>query len=248
MADRIAVITGAGSGIGRASALALMGDGWSVALAGRRKEALEETAGMATGGRSLVAPTDVTDPEQVAALFANIKQTFGRLDMLFNNAGGNVPTTNFGDFTYGMWTRVVQVNLNAMFLCANAAFRMMRDQSPRGGRIINNGSISAHVPRPGSVAYTSTKHAVTGLTRSIALDGRQHDICSCQIDIGNAATPMTARSTNGQLQPHGQMAVEPRMDVNHVGQQVLFMANLPLESNVQFVTIMATKMPFIGRG
>jgi NAD(P)-dependent dehydrogenase (short-subunit alcohol dehydrogenase family) len=248
MADRIAIITGAGSGIGRASALALMGDGWSVALAGRRKDALEETAGMATGGRSLVVPTDVTEPEQVANLFAQVKQNFGRLDMIFNNAGGNVPTTNFGDFTYEMWLKVVQVNLNAMFLCANSAFRMMKDQSPRGGRIINNGSISAHVPRPGSVAYTSTKHAVTGLTKSIALDGRQYDICSCQIDIGNAATPMTARSTNGQLQPYGQMAVEPRMDVNHVGQQILFMSNLPLESNVQFVTIMATKMPFIGRG
>jgi NAD(P)-dependent dehydrogenase (short-subunit alcohol dehydrogenase family) len=248
MADRIAIITGAGSGIGRASALALMGDGWSVALAGRRKDALEETAGMATGGRSLVVPTDVTEPEQVANLFAQVKQNFGRLDMIFNNAGGNVPTTNFGDFTYEMWLKVVQVNLNAMFLCANSAFRMMKDQSPRGGRIINNGSISAHVPRPGSVAYTSTKHAVSVLTKSMGLDGRQYDFCSCQIDIGNAATPMTARSTNGQLQPYGQMAIEPRMDVNHVGQQILFMSNLPLESNVQFVTIMATKMPFIGRG
>jgi NAD(P)-dependent dehydrogenase (short-subunit alcohol dehydrogenase family) len=248
MADRIAVVTGAGSGIGRASALCLMEGGWSVVLAGRRQDALEETAGLATGGRSLVVPTDVTDPDQVAALFAKTKSTFGRVDMLFNNAGGNVPTTNFGDFTWEQWRRVVSVNLDAMFLCANAAFRMMRDQDPRGGRIINNGSISAHVPRPGSVAYTSTKHGVTGLTKSIALDGRQFDICSSQIDIGNAATPMTARSTNGQLQPYGQMAVEPRMDVNHVGQQVALMANLPLESNVQFVTIMATKMPFIGRG
>ncbi len=248
MADRVAVITGAGSGIGRASALALMAGGWSVALAGRRKEALEETAGMATGGRFLVAPTDVTDPGQVEALYGAIGEKFGRLDMLFNNAGGNVPSTNFGDFTWEMWTKVVAVNLNAMFLCANAAFRMMRDQSPQGGRIINNGSISAHVPRPGSAAYTTTKHAVTGLTRSIALDGRQYDICSGQIDIGNAATPMTARSTNGQMQPYGQMAVEARMDVDHVGAQVAFMANLPLESNVQFVTIMATKMPFIGRG
>ncbi len=248
MADRFAVITGAGSGIGRASALALMNDGWSVALAGRRKDALEETAGMKTAGRALVAPTDVTDPDQVAALFAQVKSEFGRLDMLFNNAGGGTPTTNFGDFTYEMWMKVVQVNLNAMFLCANAAFRMMRDQSPRGGRIINNGSISAHVPRPGSVAYTATKHAVTGLTKSIALDGREFDICSGQIDIGNAATPMTARSVAGQLQAHGQVVPEPRMDVNHVGQQVLFMSNLPLESNVQFVTIMATKMPFIGRG
>jgi NAD(P)-dependent dehydrogenase (short-subunit alcohol dehydrogenase family) len=248
MADRIAVITGAGSGIGRASALELMNNGWSVALAGRRKEMLEETAGLKKAGKALVVPTDVTEPDQVAALFAKVKSEFGRLDMVFNNAGGGTPTTNFGDFTYEMWQRVVQVNLNAMFLCANAAFRMMRDQSPRGGRIINNGSISAHVPRVGSVAYTASKHAVTGLTRSISLDGRQFDICAGQIDIGNAATPLTRRSENGQMQPHGQMMVEPRMDVNHVGQQVLFMSNLPLESNVQFVTIMATKMPFIGRG
>jgi len=248
MADRFAVITGAGSGIGRSSAVALMNDGWSVALAGRRKEMLEETAGMKSAGEALVVPTDVTDPAQVEKLFGAVQQKFGRVDMVFNNAGGGTPTTNFGDFTYEMWLRVVQVNLNGVFLCAHAAFRMMREQSPRGGRIINNGSISAHVPRPGSAAYTSTKHAVTGLTRSIALDGRQFDICSCQIDIGNAATPMTARTTSGQLQPNGQMVQEARMDVNHVGQQILFMANLPLESNVQFVTIMATKMPFIGRG
>ena len=173
MADRVAVITGAGSGIGRATALALMNDGWSVALAGRRGPMLEETAGMATGGRALVVPTDVTDPAQVDALFAKVKSNFGRLDMLFNNAGGGMPTTNFGDFTFEMWRKVVAVNLDAMFLCANAAFRMMREQSPQGGRIINNGSISAHVPRVGSAAYTSTKHAVTGLTKSIALDGRQ---------------------------------------------------------------------------
>jgi len=248
MADRFAVITGAGTGIGRASALALMNDGWSVALAGRRKEMLEETAGMKAAGQALVVPTDVTKPDQVDHLFSRVKSEFGRLDMLFNNAGGGTPTTNFGDFTYEMWLNVVQVNLNAMFLCANAAFRIMRDQTPRGGRIINNGSVSAHVPRPGSAAYTSTKHAVTGLTKSIGLDGRQYDICSGQVDVGNAATPMTARSANGQLQPYGQMAVEPRFDVNHVGQQVLFMANLPLESNVQFVTIMATKMPLLGRG
>jgi len=248
MADRFAVITGSGTGIGRASALALMNDGWSVALAGRRKDMLEETASMKKAGHALVVPTDVTQPAQVDNLFAQVREKFGRIDMLFNNAGGGTPTTNFGDFTYEMWLNVVQVNLNAMFLCAHAAFRMMRDQSPRGGRIINNGSISAHVPRPGSVAYTSTKHAVTGLTKSIGLDGRQYDICSGQIDIGNAATPMTARSANGQLQPYGQMAVEARMDVDHVGQQILFMSNLPLESNVQFVTIMATKMPFLGRG
>jgi len=214
----------------------------------RRKEMLDETAGMKRAGRALVIPTDVTNTEQVEALFAKVKSEFGRIDMLFNNAGGGTPTTNFGDFTYEAWLRVVQVNLNASFLCANHAFRIMRDQSPRGGRIINNGSISAHVPRVGSAAYTATKHAITGLTKSIALDGREYDICSCQIDIGNAATPLTARSVNGQMQPYGQMAVEPRMDVDHVGQQVLFMSNLPLESNVQFVTIMATKMPFIGRG
>jgi NAD(P)-dependent dehydrogenase (short-subunit alcohol dehydrogenase family) len=248
MAERVAVITGSGSGIGRASALNLLASGWSVALAGRRKEALEETAGLATGGKTLVVPTDVTNPAQVDALFAKVKSGFGRLDMLFNNAGGNVPSTNFGDLTFEMWRHVVAINLDAMFLCANAAFRMMRDQQPQGGRIINNGSISAHNPRPGSAPYTSTKHAVTGLTKSIALDGRQYDICASQIDIGNAATPMTARSTNGQMQPYGQMAVEPRMDVDHVGQQVAFMANLPLESNIQFVTIMATKMPWIGRG
>jgi NAD(P)-dependent dehydrogenase (short-subunit alcohol dehydrogenase family) len=248
MAERFAVITGAGTGIGRASALALMNDGWSVALAGRRRGMLEETASLKRAGNALVVPADVTEPAQVDNLFAGVKSEFGRIDMLFNNAGAGTPTTNFGDFTYEMWLNVVQVNLNAMFLCANAGFRMMRDQEPHGGRIINNGSISAHVPRPGSVAYTSTKHAVTGLTKSIGLDGRQYDICSGQIDIGNAATPLTARSTNGQLQPYGQMAVEPRMDVDHVGQQILFMANLPLESNVQFVTIMATKMPFLGRG
>jgi NAD(P)-dependent dehydrogenase (short-subunit alcohol dehydrogenase family) len=248
MENRVAVITGAGSGIGRATALNLMAAGWSVALAGRRKEALEETAGMAKAGKALVMPTDVTDPAQVDALFAKVKSTFGRLDSLFNNAGGNVPSTNFGDFTFEMWRHVCSINLDAMFLCANAAFRMMRDQEPQGGRIINNGSISAHNPRPGSVAYTSTKHAITGLTKSIALDGRQFNICSSQVDIGNAATPMTARSTNGQMQPHGQMAVEARMDADHVGQQVAFMASLPLESNVQFVTIMATKMPWIGRG
>ena len=248
MTDRVAIVTGAGSGIGQAASLNLLKAGWTVVLVGRRKDALEETAGMATGGTTLAVPADVTDPAQVDALFAKVKDSYGRLDMLFNNAGGNVPTTNFGDFTFEMWRKVCAVNLDAMFLCANAAFRMMRDQTPQGGRIINNGSISAHNPRPGSVAYTSTKHAVTGLTKSIALDGRQYDICCSQIDIGNAATPMTARSTNGQLQPNGQMAVEARMEADHVGQQVAFMAGLPLESNVQFVTIMATKMPWIGRG
>lgn len=248
MTDRVAIITGAGSGIGRAAALNLLKGGWSVVLVGRRKDALEETASMGTGGKSLVVPTDVTDPAQVDALFAKVKDTYGHLDVLFNNAGGNVPTTNFGDFTFEMWRKVCAINLDAMFLCANAAFRMMRDQTPQGGRIINNGSISAHNPRPGSVAYTSTKHAITGLTKSIALDGRQYDICCSQIDIGNAASPMTERMTKGVPQPNGTTMVEPRMDVDHVGQQVAFMAGLPLESNVQFVTIMATKMPWVGRG
>jgi NAD(P)-dependent dehydrogenase (short-subunit alcohol dehydrogenase family) len=248
MAQRVAVITGAGSGIGRSSALALLADGYAVALAGRRKDALEETAAMAKGGTPLVVPTDVREPDAVAALFAKVKESFGRVDVLFNNAGGGSPMTNFGDYTWERWKAVVDVNLNGMFLCANAAFRMMRDQKPMGGRIINNGSISAHVPRPGSAAYTTTKHAVTGLTKSIALDGRQYDICSSQIDIGNAATPMTARSTAGQMQAHGGMMQEPRMDVDHVGRSILFMSNLPLDANVQFITIMATKMPFVGRG
>ena len=248
MADRVAIITGAGSGIGQASALNLLADGWSVALAGRRREALEETAGLAKAGKPLVVPTDVTDPAQVDALFAKVKSTFGRLDTLFNNAGGNVPTTNFGDFTFEMWRHVCAVNLDAMFLCANAAFRMMRDQDPRGGRIINNGSISAHNPRPGSVAYTSTKHAITGLTKCIALDGRAYDIAGSQIDIGNAATPMTERMVDGVLQPSGEKKPEPRMDADHVGQAVAYVAGLPLESNVLTMTVMATKMPFVGRG
>jgi NAD(P)-dependent dehydrogenase (short-subunit alcohol dehydrogenase family) len=248
MAGGIAVVTGAGTGVGRAAAVALMKDGWTVALTGRRRAMLEETAGLVQSGKSLVVPADVTEPDQVANLFGQTKDKYGRVDLLFNNAGGNVPATNFGDFTFEMWSKVVAVNLNAMFLCANTAFRIMREQTPRGGRIINNGSISAHAPRPGSVAYTATKHAVTGLTKTISLDGRQYDIACGQIDIGNAATPMTERMTRGVPQPNGAMMVEPRMDVDHVGAQVLFMANLPLESNVQFVTIMATKMPFVGRG
>ena len=248
MAQRVAVITGAGSGIGRASALELLKDGYAVALAGRRKDALEETVSMAKGGEALAVPTDVRDPASVAALFAKVKEKWGRLDVLFNNAGGGSPMTNFGDYTWEQWKAVVDVNLHGMFLCANAAFKIMRDQKPMGGRIINNGSISAHNPRPGSAAYTSTKHAVTGLTKSIALDGRQYDIACAQIDIGNAATPMTARSEGGQMQAHGQMAKEPRFDVDHVGRTILFMSNMPLDTNVQFITIMATKMPWIGRG
>jgi NAD(P)-dependent dehydrogenase (short-subunit alcohol dehydrogenase family) len=248
MAQRFAVITGAGSGVGRAAALALLNDGYGVALAGRRRDALEETAGMSNAGQSLVVPTDVTDPDSVGALFGTVKETFGRLDVLFNNAGGNVPSTNFGDFTFEMWKTVVAVNLNGMFLCANAAFRIMRDQSPQGGRIINNGSISAHAPRPGSVAYTSTKHAVTGLTKTIALDGRAFDIACGQIDIGNAATPMTRRMANGVPQANGTVSVEPTMDVDNVGRSILFMANMPPDANALFLTVMATKMPFVGRG
>jgi NAD(P)-dependent dehydrogenase (short-subunit alcohol dehydrogenase family) len=248
MAQRFAVITGAGSGVGRAAALALLNDGYGVALAGRRRDALEETAGMTNAGQALVVPTDVSDPEAVGKLFSTVKEAFGRLDVLFNNAGGNVPSTNFGDFTFEMWKSVVDVNLNGMFLCANAAFRIMRDQSPQGGRIINNGSISAHAPRPGSVAYTSTKHAVTGLTKTIALDGRKFDIACGQIDIGNAATPMTRRMANGVPQANGTTEIEPTMDVDNVGRSILFMANMPADANALFLTVMATKMPFVGRG
>ncbi len=248
MAERVAVVTGAGSGVGRAAALALMNNGYEVTLAGRRREALAETAAMAKRGRSLVMPTDVTDPAAVEALFAATKAEFGHLDVLFNNAGGNVPATNFGDFTYEQWKFVVEVNLNGMFLCASAAFRMMRDQSPQGGRIINNGSISAHAPRPGSVAYTSTKHAITGLTKSIALDGRNFDIQCGQIDIGNAETPMTARMANGVPQADGSVRVEPRMDAKNVGNSVLLMANLTPDANIQFLMVAAHRMPFIGRG
>ena len=248
MTQRVAVVTGAGSGVGRAAALALMNDGYAVALAGRRKEPLEETAAMAKAGKSLVVPTDVTSEEAVTALFAAIQKDFGRLDVLFNNAGGNVPSTNFGDFTFEMWKKVVDVNLHGMFLCANAAYRMMRDQEPQGGRIINNGSISAHVPRPGSVGYTSTKHAVTGLTKTIALDGRKYDIQCGQIDIGNAETPMTARMANGVPQANGEIMVEPRMDASAVGRSVLLMASMLPDANIAFLTVAAHKMPFIGRG
>lgn len=256
MAERIAVVTGAGSGVGRAAALALLGAGWTVALAGRRADALEQTAaaagadapGRALPGRALVVPTNVTDPDAVDRLFAAVRDAAGRVDVLFNNAGGGLASTNFGDLDYAAWREVVEVNLNGMFLCARAAFRMMRDQTPRGGRIINNGSISAHAPRPGSAPYTATKHAVTGLTKSIALDGRAFDIACCQIDIGNAATPMTARMATGVPQADGSVAVEPTMDAGHVGRSILFMADMPLDANVQFMTVMATKMPFIGRG
>lgn len=248
MTEHVAIVTGAGSGIGRAAALALLDAGYAVGLAGRRQESLEETAAMAKAGKPLVVPTDVTDPDAVAALFAKVGQTFGRLDVLFNNAGGGLQYTDFGDVTYEQWQNVIAVNLNGMFLCANAAYRMMRTQSPRGGRIINNGSLSAHSPRPGSAPYTTTKHAITGLTKSIGLDGRAFDIVSCQIDIGNAITPMTERMTGGAIQPNGTVVTEPRMDTKNVGDTILLMANMSLEANIQFVTVMASKMPFLGRG
>ena len=250
MTARIALVTGAGSGVGRSAALALLADGYKLVLAGRRADALDETIALAKAlpDDVLAVPTDVTDPPQVEALFAATKAKFGRLDVLFNNAGGNVPATNFGDFTWDQWQHVVAVNLNGAFLCANAAFRMMRDQTPQGGRIINNGSISAHTPRPGSVAYTATKHAITGMTKTIALDGRKYDIACGQIDIGNAATPMTARMARGVPQADGTMAVEPTMDVDNVGRTIVYMAGLTGDANALFVTVMATKMPFVGRG
>ena len=244
------MITGAGTGIGRAAAVALLAEGYAVALAGRRKEALEETAAMAKGGkgRNLVVATDVGDPRSVKALFAQVKEAFGRLDVLFNNAGTGAPAIPMEDLTYEQWKTVVDANLTGSFLCAQEAIRLMKAQEPRGGRIINNGSISAHTPRPFSAPYTATKHAITGLTKSIALDGRKYDIACSQIDIGNAATPMTERMTKGVPQPNGSVEVEPRMDVAHVASAVVYMASLPLDANVQFMTIMATKMPFIGRG
>ncbi|MBX5472263.1 MAG: SDR family oxidoreductase [Acetobacteraceae bacterium] len=249
-AGKIAVVTGAGSGIGRASAVALAKAGWTVVLAGRRREALEATAAKAkeAGGSSLVVPTDVSDPASVDALFATAKNQFGRVDLLFNNAGTNAPGVPLEELTYAQWTAVVAVNLTGAFLCAQAAFRVMKDQQPRGGRIINNGSISAHAPRPNSAPYTATKHAITGLTKSLSLDGRKYDIACGQIDIGNAATEMAARMAQGVPQANGTIAVEPLMDVEHVAEAIVFMAHLPLESNVQFLTIMATKMPFVGRG
>ena len=248
--NRTALVTGAGTGVGKAVALAFLKDGYRVALAGRRKELLEQTAqeAGANGRNALVAPTDVGKPDQVKALFARIQQDFGRLDALFNNAGGNAPGVAFEDLPFEKWQSVVDVNLTGMFLCAQAAFRMMKDQNPRGGRIINNGSISAHTPRPGSAPYTATKHGVTGLTKTISLDGRAYDIACGQIDIGNAISPMTQRMAEGVMQANGTRMPEPRMDPVHVGNAVVFMANLPLDVNVLTMTIMATKMPFVGRG
>jgi NAD(P)-dependent dehydrogenase (short-subunit alcohol dehydrogenase family) len=248
--NKVAVVTGAGTGIGRAAALAFLNDGYHVALAGRRSELLEETAKLAGTAtkQALVVPTDVAKPDAVNTLFTTVKQAFGRVDVLFNNAGGNAPGVPFEELSYEQWRAVVDVNLTGMFLCAQAAFRMMKEQSPHGGRIINNGSISAHAPRPGSAPYTSTKHGVTGLTKTLSLDGRAYDIACGQIDIGNAVTPMTERMAQGVKQANGTLAPEPRMPVEYCGSAVLFMANLPLDVNVQFMTIMATKMPFIGRG
>ncbi|MGI5468439.1 SDR family oxidoreductase [Streptomyces sp. CA-132043] len=246
---KVAVVTGAGSGIGRAVALTLAAAGWSVALAGRRAQALDETAALAgDGAETLAVPTDVSDPDEVAALFSAVRDRFGRVDLLFNNAGTFGPPVALEDLSYEDWRSVVDVNLNGAFLCAQAAFRAMKEQSPQGGRIINNGSISAHVPRPNSIAYTATKHAMTGLTKSLSLDGRPYNIACGQLDIGNAATEMTGRMQTGILQANGELAAEPVMDAADVARTVLHMAALPLEANVQFATVMATAMPYIGRG
>ena len=245
---RIAVVTGAGSGIGRAVAIALLAEGYHVALAGRRAEALAETEALAGArDRALAVPTDVTQPAAVDALFARVRETWGRLDLLFNNAGASAGAP-FEDLSYERWKAIVDVNLTGMFLCAQGAFRLMKAQQPRGGRIINNGSISAMSPRPDSAAYVATKHGVGGLTKSLALDGRAYDIACGQIDIGNAVTPLTERMPAGAKQADGRMVPEPRMDVAHVARAVVFMGSLPLDTNVLTMTIMATKMPFVGRG
>jgi NAD(P)-dependent dehydrogenase (short-subunit alcohol dehydrogenase family) len=244
---KIAMITGAGSGVGRAVAKALSEAGWACVLVGRKEAALQDTATMLKG-ESLVVAADVGDPDAVKTVFARIKEKFGRLDMLFNNAGMGAPAVPIEDLTFAQWQAVVGVNLTGAFLCTQEAVRMMKAQVPQGGRIVNNGSISADRPRPHSAPYTATKHAITGLTKSIILDGRPFDITGGQVDIGNAATEMTERMTQGVLQPDGTLAVEPRMDVNHVAQAVAYMAGLPLESNVPFLTVMATKMPLYGRG
>lgn len=246
---KVALVTGAGSGIGRHSALALAEAGYGVALAGRRQDALEETVALAgADARMLPVSTDVGDPQAVDALFAQIAEHFGRLDVLFNNAGGGAPAVPLEDLEYEQWQKVVAVNLTGSFLCTQAAFRIMKDQDPRGGRIINNGSVSAAAPRPNSAPYTATKHAITGLTKSTSLDGRKYDIACGQIDIGNTATDMTQRMSDGVPQADGSKLVEPRFDVEHVARAVVQMAELPLDTNVLFMTIMATKMPFVGRG
>ena len=246
---KVAIVTGGGSGIGKAAALALLGDGWSVALAGRRADALEQVANRADAkGKALAVPTDVTDPASVKALFETTVKTWGRVDLLFNNAGMGLGGAALEDITVDDWKRVVDTNLNGMFYCIQQAFRVMKSQQPMGGRIINNGSISAHAPRPGSIAYTATKHAVTGLTKTASLDGRKYDIAVGQIDIGNAVTELAARMAKGVPQADGEIRAEPLMDVDIVGRSVLYMASLPLEANVLFHTVMATKMPFVGRG
>ena len=247
---KVAIVTGAGTGIGKAVATALLKDGYRVVLAGRRGELLQKTiadAG-APAAAALAVPTDVSDPQSVQALFARTRDAYGRLDVLFNNAGTGAPGVNLEDLTVEQWKNVVDINLTGVFLCIQEAFRMMKSQNPRGGRIINNGSISAHAPRPNSSPYTATKHAITGLTKSASLDGRKYDIACGQIDIGNAHTDMAARMANGVPQANGQIAPEPLMDVAHVASAVLYMASLPIEANVQFLTVMATKMPFVGRG
>jgi NAD(P)-dependent dehydrogenase (short-subunit alcohol dehydrogenase family) len=247
---KVAIVTGAGSGIGKSVALALLKNGYCVALAGRRRDPLELTlkeAGSA-GARGIAVPTDVSKPEPVAALFARVKEVFGRLDLLFNNAGVFPPGVPLEDLSFEQWKAAVDINLTGAFLCTQEAFRMMKNQIPCGGRIINNGSISAHAPRPNSAPYTATKHAITGLTKCTSLDGRKYDIACCQIDIGNAATEITARMATGVPQANGTLASEPLMDLIHVSSAVLYMASLPLDTNVQFLTIMATKMPFLGRG
>jgi NAD(P)-dependent dehydrogenase (short-subunit alcohol dehydrogenase family) len=247
--NKVAIVTGAGTGIGKAAALALLADGYRVALAGRRREPLLAVAAASGAGeRALVLPTDVAQPESVRALFDATVQAWGRVDVLFNNAGVNAPGIPLEDLTVEQWKNVVDINLTGMFLCIQQAFRVMKTQSPRGGRIINNGSISAHAPRPNSIAYTATKHGVMGLTKTASLDGRKYDIAVGQIDIGNAATEMAERMAKGVPQASGEIAVEPLMDVGIVGQSVLYMANLPLEANVLFHTVMASKMPFVGRG
>jgi NAD(P)-dependent dehydrogenase (short-subunit alcohol dehydrogenase family) len=248
--NKVAIVTGAGTGIGKSAALALLKDGYRVGLVGRREEPLAKTAqdAGAAGANTLVLPADVGDPKAVQALFAKVKQAWGRLDVLFNNAGMGTPAIPMEDLSFEQWQAVVNVNLTGMFLCTQEAIKIMKSQEPRGGRIINNGSISAHAPRPNSVPYTATKHAVTGLTKCVSLDCRKYDIACGQIDIGNAATEMTERMKNGVPQANGSMAVEPRMDVAHVASTVVHMAGLPLDANVQFVTVMATKMPFVGRG
>jgi NAD(P)-dependent dehydrogenase (short-subunit alcohol dehydrogenase family) len=248
--NKVAVVTGAGTGIGKATALALLKDGYRVALAGRRKDMLEQTVKEAgdAGKRALAVPTDVSNPASVKALFARTREAFGRVDVLFNNAGANAPGVPFEDLPYDRWTTEVDVNLTGSFLCAQEAFRVMKDQDPRGGRIINNGSISAHSPRPDSAPYTASKHGVTGLTKTISLDGRKYDIACSQIDIGNAMTELAARMAKGVKQADGSVKVEPMIDVAQVGEAVRYMASLPIDVNIQFMTIMASKMPFVGRG